>query len=102
MDIAAKLGTLATKRLGVPEQVAKSFGVTAAWMIADDWGGQNVYIPRDVSGILAGRNEQIYREFTGDNVSDLAKRYCTSVQHIYRIIRAERAKRAPRQGSLFD
>lgn len=57
--------------------------------IALDLGGQNVYFPFD----RARRNEKIYNDFTGNNVSELAQLYRVSVQTIYAIIKAERARR---------
>ncbi|MGE4296973.1 MAG: Mor transcription activator family protein [Desulfovibrionaceae bacterium] len=102
LDLAGKLEGLAILRFSASPEDAKAFGEAAAGMIADDWGGQSIYVPMDIGGLLASRNERIWKEFTGDNVSSLAQKYGTSVQNIYRVIKAARAKHAQRQHSLFD
>ncbi len=101
-DLAAKLEQLATEMLGVTEAKAKAFAFEVAGAIADDWGGQNIYIPMELVGRRSQRNTQLYREFRGDNAPELATRYALSVQHVYRIIKAMRVAYAPRQHSLLE
>lgn len=99
-DISDKLTALAVRE-GINPELAENIGREAATFLADDWGGQSIYIPMDLSAKLSARNEEIYKLFTGDNISELAKRFGLSVQTVYRIVKAERFKRAPRQASLF-
>jgi Mor family transcriptional regulator len=101
-DLADKLAKQAQDSLGVSEAKAKSFAEEAAAALADDWGGQNIYIPMDQVGRRSQRNTQLYREFRGDNAPELAQRYGLSVQCVYRIIKAMRAAYAPRQHSLLE
>lgn len=100
-DLSDKLSALAQQMLGAKRAQAEDFAEEVAWRVAADWGGQIVYIPMDLIARLSGRNAQIYKEFTGDNASELASKYGLSVQQIYRIIKRERAKRMPKQHSLF-
>ncbi|BFR47473.1 Mor transcription activator domain-containing protein [Nitratidesulfovibrio sp. HK-II] len=67
----------------------KDLGRVIADRLAEEWGGQNVYIPMD----SARRNARLYNEFTGDNVHDLAKKYRLSVARVYSIVADERTKR---------
>lgn len=101
-DLSAKLAKLAQDRLGISEAKAKAFAEEAAGAVADDWGGQNIYIPMDLVGRRSQRNIQMYREYRGDNAPELASKYGLSVQCVYRIIKAMRRELAPRQHPLFD
>ena len=101
-DLAAKVAEMTQAMLGVPEAKAKAFSQEVAGWLADDWGGQNIYVPMDLVGRLSLRNAQIYREFTGDNQPELATKYDLSVQTIYRILKVQTALRAPKQLSLLD
>lgn len=58
--------------------------------ILDEFGGENLYIPKNISGKAARRNRQIYDEFTGDNHDELAKKYGVTLQRIYAIIKEQR------------
>lgn len=100
-DLAAKLGKLAQDRLGIRQDAAMAFAEEAAGAIADDWGGQNIYIPMDVVGRRSQRNIQMYREFRGDNAPDLASKYGLSVQCVYRIVKVMRRELGQRQHSLL-
>lgn len=100
VDVADKVTTLAMEH-GLDEDRAKRLGTHAAGKLADDWGGQLVYIPMDLLAKNKERNAAIFREFTGDNVADLAAKYGLSIQAVYRIIKAERARRSPKQLPLI-
>lgn len=101
LDLATKLAAQARAAFGVEEEQARRFGEAVAGSIADDWGGQNVYIPMELSGKVKARNEQIYKEFTGDNASELGLKWRLAVQTIYQIIKLERSRNTPRQASLL-
>ena len=102
VDLADNLTVMAMDMLGIPEAAARRFGQEAAARVADHWGGQAVYIPMDLAARMSTRNDEIYKSFTGDNVSELVRKFKLSRQAIYRIIHAERQRRAPRQGNLSD
>ena len=101
-DLADKVSAFAVSRLGVDEEKGRRFGEEVAGAMADDWGGQNVYIPMDLGSWRAARNAQIFAEFTGDNQHDLARKYQVSVLFIYRVLKAEIIRRRLPQGSLFE
>lgn len=65
-------------------------------IIADTFGGQQVYFPFD----RRRRNARIYAAFKGDNVHELAARYRLSTKQIYEIVNKERMRRRQRQASL--
>jgi Mor family transcriptional regulator len=100
VDVAGKVTALA-KEHGMDDDRAARLGTEAASRLAEDWGGQQVYIPMDLLARNKDRNAAIYREFTGDNVADLASKHGLSIQAIYRIIKAERAARSQKQHLLI-
>lgn len=101
-DLSDKLADSAHELLGIEKDKAEIFAQAAALRVARDWGGQLIYVPMDLVGRLISRNEMLYREFSGMNAYDLAKKYQLSVQQVYRIIKAMRAERTQKQHSLFD
>lgn len=86
-------GLLERKELA---SIPKDLGRVVADRLAEEWGGQSVYIPMD----NARRNARLYNEFTGDNVHDLAKKYRLSLSAVYRIVADERSKRRTPQLTL--
>jgi Mor family transcriptional regulator len=100
-EIAAKVAARLESH-GIPASTAQGIGDDVATHLADDWGGQSLYFPMDMGARLSTRNTEIYSAFTGDNISELAQRFGLSVQCIYRIIRSERDRRAPKQSSLLN
>lgn len=101
-DFADKLAKQVQDELGISAAKAKFFAQEAAGRLADDWGGQTVYLPKDMIGRLSTRNKQIYRDFNGDNQPELALTYGLSTQCIYRIIKDQAELRMPKQGSLLS
>lgn len=71
-------------------------GVRVADILANQFGGQQVYFPFD----RRRRNARIYKDFKGDNVHELAMHYKLSTKQIYEIINKERALRRGKQASL--
>lgn len=100
-DVAAKVADMA--RCAHPPmeaEAARAFGRRVADMLADEWGGTNIYIPKNLASRFRRRDEELYRAFTGDNVLELAQRYGLTQQRVYAIIKAERTRRAHMQLSL--
>lgn len=88
---------------GGNSDLAKDAGQHVAETMSLMWGGQTIYFPKGVRARLHKKHLKIWEDFTGDNHSELARRYDMSVQHIYNIISAVRASEiAKRQPSLFD
>jgi len=102
VDLADNLSSILTDKVGISKDDAKAVAQEAAAHIADNWGGQSVYIPMDLVARMSSRNAEIFKAFTGDNISELVREFGLSRQAIYRIVKAERQRRSPRQGSLFQ
>ena len=100
VDIADNLVDLTMSRLGIPLEEAKAYSNAVAAYIADHWGGQLVYIPKDSAGKAMSRNAEIYSKFVGDNQAELAREYDLSVDRIYNIIAQERERRSVKQCGL--
>lgn len=67
--------------------------------IATSWGGQLIYIPKDLQAKLSTRDAQIYAEFNGKNHSELATKYNLNIARIYEIIKTVRKTKQP---DLFE
>jgi Mor family transcriptional regulator len=59
-------------------------------MVRKSYGGGQIYIPMD----RARRNAEIYREFTGDNHFEPARKYRMTLNSVYKILRSEKARRS--------
>ena len=101
VDLADNLSSILTDKADISKDDAKTIAQAAAAHIADNWGGQSVYIPMDLVARMSSRNREIYDAFTGDNISELVSIFGLSRQTIYRIVKNEREKRSSNQGSLF-
>ena len=70
--------------------------------LTSNWGGQLIYLPKNLLGRVSERDLKIYKEFNGKNHVELARKYDLTVQHIYRIVKeVGMAERAKNQGDLF-
>lgn len=82
---------------GLPAGQAEDIASALARHMCQHWGGQLLYFPRGQSLQRGERDMKIYREFNGFNQADLAQRYDTSVQHVYRIIESVRSDEIARR-----
>lgn len=86
---------------GMLDQKAKALAFDITESIRADVGGFNLYIPRGVKYELSVRDEQIYREFNGQNLQALAHQYKLSEMQMRTIVERGRARdQAQRQGAL--
>lgn len=99
-DLSDHLCELAHDRLNIPKAMAKEFGDDVTMYLASLWGGQMLYIPKDMASQVLSRDAKIYAEFTGNNHAELARKYDLSLQHTYTIIKKEREKRSLKQKRL--
>ncbi|OOS08074.1 Mor transcription activator family protein [Moraxella cuniculi DSM 21768] len=88
---------------GVNKEQAAAIAEESTDTVLDEFGGENLYIPKNISGKAARRNRTIYEEFTGDNHDELAKKYGVTLQRIYTIIKEQRQfELSSRQFCLWD
>lgn len=92
-DLAAKVSSESVDFLGVDEEKAKAFGQIIADRITEEWGGQSFYLPMNMVRKLKTRDDQIFADYTGDNIAELCMKYKLSRQAIYRIIKKVRSLR---------
>jgi Mor family transcriptional regulator len=102
VDLADNLTMMLTDKLDVSQDEARAVAQEAAAHIADNWGGQSVYIPMDLVARMSSRNAEIFSAFSGDNISELVRKFGLSRQAIYRIVKTERQRRSPKQATLFQ
>lgn len=80
---------------------AELLGYAVMYAYCETFGGVQVYVPKADSLALCEKHAQIWAEFNGKNQAELARKYRISQVHVYRIIKAERARaRAQQQGEL--
>lgn len=97
-DMSAKVAVKLVA-IGIASGKADEIAHAITDEMAEDWGGQLVYFPIDLA---SRRNLLIYDKFTGDNHADLAIEFKVSVQHVYRVVKIQRAAEiALRQSGLF-
>ena len=83
-------------------ELAKQIGIEVASHIAQNWGGEVIYIPRNLILLLSERDRKIFNEFNGTNHRELARKYNVSMQWIYQIVKKiTKEKIARRQFDMF-
>ena len=101
-DLQNTIARLFVELIGVENDLAEHAALEVRNHMAEHWGGQGIYFPKDVAFLTSLRDEQIYSEFTGDNHSELVRKYKVSKPWLYRILkRVHKRKVATAQGNLF-
>ncbi|OOR97172.1 transcriptional regulator [Canicola haemoglobinophilus] len=81
---------------------AKQISVDVAHEIANAWGGEVIYIPRNVALLLSERDHKIWQEFNGFNHRELSRKYSVSMVWVYQIVkRMRKAEIARNQFDMF-
>lgn len=89
-------------RSGMDKGEAASLARLAITALAQHFGGRPFYLPRGDRLKRALRDAQIWDEFTGDNVFELAERHRLTPKQIYEILAEQRKwHRARVQTRLF-
>ena len=87
MDMLAMLDLLDLEDLPPKEQeLAKIIGMDAYSQMVYYYGGAAVYIPKADTLIVDKRDEIICREYNGDNIFALSRKWGLSERHISRIV----------------
>jgi Mor family transcriptional regulator len=102
VEIADHAAAVLKEDFGMETERADHAGYLIMRRIAEAVGGAGVYIPTIDSIERHERDEAIWREFTGHNHLELARKYGITTIHIYRLIKRLREEdRRARQSSLF-
>jgi Mor family transcriptional regulator len=100
-EMADQAAEVLRESFGMDEATADHAGYLVMRRWAETVGGSGVYIPTIDSLARHERDEAIWRDFTGDNIHELARRYGITTIHVYRIIKRKRAEeRARRQHAM--
>lgn len=75
---------------GKPQFLAETEARIAVNAIYKTFRGSQLYIPFSAATERAFLHAQIFAEFDGKNIDALARKYETSIQNIYRIIKRQR------------
>ncbi|MCF6758290.1 DNA-binding protein [Pseudomonas balearica] len=101
-DLAEQVASAAQETLGITEEVASALGTDVAMRMVEQWGGQQLYMPKGIRVEAARLHQQIYEDWKGRNHRDLVRKYGVSLQFIYRVIKImRRADLNTRQGDMF-
>ena len=90
----------------VYEQIARLIGIESTLVLAELFGGEQVYFPKIETITRPMRDKKIIEEFDGYNFSELAKKYNLTKTHIRLIVSEHinemRSKPLPDQVRFFD
>lgn len=88
---------------GLPDDQAKDLAEQLCSRFGEEYGGSDVYVPVGRFWRLRERYASIYRDFTGDNYRELAKKYHLTERWVQRIVAQFRALDfKDRQGRFFS
>lgn len=89
-EMVTRLVDIGVKRLveqlNVAEEPARALMRDVAHDLCREWGGNDMYVPKNEEFELSERDRQIWAEFTGFNGAELASRYGLSVRQVRYII----------------
>ncbi|NYT80921.1 DNA-binding protein [Alcaligenaceae bacterium] len=102
-DLADQVKDVLMKYGEEREERAELLGVEVAERISKNWGGMNIYMPLGVVMQRHRKAIEIWNDFDGSNVDQVARKHGVSIQWVYKIIKEMRAEElARRQRDLFD
>lgn len=87
LDLAERAKKLLMEKGYFTEDKAKQIGVELAQCIAENWGGEVIYIPKALLITLCERDLVIWNEFNGSNHRELSRKYGVSMQWVYQIVK---------------
>lgn len=101
-DLAAKVAQALAEKAGIAIQDAEEIGIDIAEAVAKDWGGQVIYVPKNLAYDVSKKHLEIYGKFTGHNHAELASEYNMAMPTVYRILRRVQARlQSENQSDLF-
>lgn len=96
-DLAQTVSQKLQNLVELDKDLSEHVGLEVARCIAEHWGGQYIYFLKDDNFIRPSRDQQIYDEFTGNNHSELVRKYGISLQWLYSIIKYKRKEELERR-----
>ena len=73
------------------ENIANRLGIEQVKWLFEDFGGTSVYFPTEKMIYKESRDREIFNEFNGFNIKELASKYNMSESYIRAIIRQKKA-----------
>lgn len=102
-DLAMQVAIAAVEAFDVSEDAAEALGTDVAMRMIEQWGGQQLYMPKGIRIEASRLHHQIYEEWKGRNHRELARKHGVSLQFIYRVIKVLRkADLDSRQRDMFS
>jgi Mor family transcriptional regulator len=101
-EIEGVLTNILQEVCGLDEITATLAAESLTSEIAERWGGQTIYLHRDVAKRASKKHWEIWEQFNGRNYEDLAAEFKCSVVWVRRVVKRMKAlDLATRQGDLF-
>ena len=91
-DLADQIVRAMTEMIDEDDARAKQVAQEVVNRMIENWAGSMVYFPFGLALIISMRDEEIFKEFTGNNHIALAKKHRLSLQWVYTIIKRQRKK----------
>ena len=83
-------GSTIARQFGLDDEQADELALRIVEQLENDWRGQQLYFGSTTKMRLSKRDLDIFREFTGNNVPELAAKYKVSAVWIYAVLRRVR------------
>lgn len=84
-ELSAIVAKVLSEKTALDNKIANEVGVATALQLVRNWGGSCVYIPTSL--VTDEWHWELYLEFDGHNIDDLARKYKISQQWAYTIIK---------------
>lgn len=102
LDLAEHTRVMLVQKHQFDDEKAKQIGIELAQCIAENWGGEVIYIPKALLIALSERDLAIWQAFNGTNHRELARKYNVSMQWVYQIVKkVQKEEVAKRQFDMF-
>jgi len=96
-DLREQIAVALTKRTELSGVEVSSASQIVIEELRHHWGGQQIYVPKGLGFQLESRDLQIYREFNGQNLNELARKYDLTVKRLRQIVKEVRRQQAERR-----
>jgi len=73
----------------IADEYAEELAIAICEEMIDRYSGLQFYFPKGRSFMSIIMHSRIFQQFNGNNVNELAKQHNVSVQHIYRVVKAQ-------------